>query len=144
MHGGGNKWLGMLFGMTVRHPWVTEGVICDPRPVWKLWDEFGIQDAEMVGFWDSNNLASTGNSKVEATVYKKKGKSLIAIGNFSDRVQSIKLDLDWEKMGLEKGKASFIVPAIKDYQLATEFNVDDEIKVQPRQGWLIIVEEDTN
>ena len=52
LYRGGNKWLGMQYGMTVRHPWMTEGVVCDPRPVWKLWDEFGIADARMTGFWE--------------------------------------------------------------------------------------------
>ena len=26
LQGGGNRWLGMVYGMTVRHPWTTEGV----------------------------------------------------------------------------------------------------------------------
>ena len=42
LHGGGNKWLGMVFGMTTRLPWTTEGVTCDPVAVWRIWDEFGI------------------------------------------------------------------------------------------------------
>ena len=49
LYRGGNKWLGMQYGMTVRHPWETEGVICDPRIVWKVWDDFGIADAAMLG-----------------------------------------------------------------------------------------------
>ena len=54
LHGGGNKWLGMQYGMTVRQPWMTEGVSCDPQYIWKLWDDFGIMDAQMVGFWEDN------------------------------------------------------------------------------------------
>ncbi|MGM9804308.1 MAG: glycoside hydrolase domain-containing protein, partial [Muribaculaceae bacterium] len=54
LYRGGNKWLGMQYGMTVRHPWETEGVICDPRVVWKVWDSFGIADATMFGFWENN------------------------------------------------------------------------------------------
>ena len=32
----------MQYGMTNRLPWYTEGVVGNPRHVWKLWDEFGI------------------------------------------------------------------------------------------------------
>ena len=41
---GGNPWRGMVYGMTSRLPWAG-----DPRPLWKVWDEFGIADARMIG-----------------------------------------------------------------------------------------------
>ena len=44
---GGNPWRGMVFGMTARLPWAG-----DPRPLWKVWDEFGIdgeRDDRLVG-----------------------------------------------------------------------------------------------
>ncbi|MCG8520779.1 MAG: DUF6067 family protein, partial [Pseudomonadales bacterium] len=47
LQGGGNRWLGMCFGMTTRLPWSSDKVKADPRPVWKIWDEFGIEEAEM-------------------------------------------------------------------------------------------------
>ena len=47
LHGGGNQWLGMVFGMTLRLPWLTEGVVSDPRLVWKIWDEFEEHKQEM-------------------------------------------------------------------------------------------------
>nr|WP_202899853.1 glycoside hydrolase domain-containing protein [Segatella baroniae] len=43
LYRGGNRWLGMQYGMAVRYPWFMEGVDCDPRPIWKIWDEFGIE-----------------------------------------------------------------------------------------------------
>ena len=39
LQGGGNRWLGMVYGMTARMPWTGAA---DPRPVWKVWDDFGI------------------------------------------------------------------------------------------------------
>ncbi len=141
LQGGGNRWLGMLFGMTVRHPWHTEGALCDPRPVWEVWDEFGIHEAEMIGFWEDSTLVTINNPNVKATIYKKVGQSLIALGNFSDKVQKIKLDLNWQELGLEKSKVKLIAPEIKDYQAKSQFEVYDEIVIQPRRGWLFFVGE---
>ena len=42
----GNPWRGMVYGMTARY---YQGA--DPKHIWKVWDEFGIQDAEMIGYW---------------------------------------------------------------------------------------------
>ena len=38
--GGGDRWLGMLFGMTTRLPWSSDKVKADPRPIWKIMDDF--------------------------------------------------------------------------------------------------------
>ena len=40
LQGGGNPWRGMIFGMTNRMPWSDNA---DPRPIWKAWDNFGIE-----------------------------------------------------------------------------------------------------
>ena len=40
----GNPWRGMVYGMTARY---YQGA--DPKYIWSFWDEFGIQDAEMIG-----------------------------------------------------------------------------------------------
>ena len=45
LEGGGNPWRGMLYGMTGRSPRVDNG------PLWKLWDSFGMQNSEMIGYW---------------------------------------------------------------------------------------------
>jgi len=140
LHGGGNRWLGMLFGMTVRHPWLTEGVTCDPRPVWKIWDEFEIQEAKMIGFWEDETLISTNDRNVKVTFYKKDDKSLVAIGNFSDSPQTVTLKINFEKLGLNPDKVKLIAPEIKDFQLAQQWNVNEEIMVEPRKGWLIYLE----
>ena len=51
---GGNPWRGMLFGMTCRYPY--NG---DPRPLWRFWDEVGLPDMAMVGFWSPRCPVST-------------------------------------------------------------------------------------
>ncbi len=65
---GGNPWRGMVFGMTSRLPWAG-----DPRPLWELWDAFGIGDSRMVGWWADSNPVRTGRDDVLATVFLKPG-----------------------------------------------------------------------
>ena len=134
---GGNRWLGMQYGMTVRYPWYTEGVDCDPRPVWKVWDEFGIADAAMLGFWEGNPAVTTSDEAVKATAYRKAGQALLSIGNYSDQVRTVHLNIDWKQLGLDPQKVKLEAPQIRDMQEAGKWNVGDSIRVEPRKGWLI-------
>lgn len=137
LHGGGNRWLGMQYGMTVRHPWITEGVQIDPRPIWKLWDEFKIQDAKMVGYWEANAPVKSNNKDVKITSYVKPGATLISIGNYTDETKEITLEnINWQQLGLDKNKAMLIAPAIKDFQPALILKPTDTIKIEARKGWL--------
>jgi hypothetical protein len=61
---GGNPWRGMIFGMTARLPWAG-----DPRPLWKVWDEFDIAQSEMIGWWVDANPVRTGTQDVLATAF---------------------------------------------------------------------------
>lgn len=137
LHRGGNRWLGMQYGMTARYPWYTEGVNCDPRPIWKVWDEFGIADATMLGFWEKCPAVITSFADVKVTAYRKPGKVLLSVGNYSDEKKIVHLDMDWTQLGLESKKVRLIAPEIQDMQPAAEWDVNDEIVVQPRKGWLI-------
>ena len=38
----------MLYGMTTRFR------CADPQPVWRVWDAFGIETAEMIGYWEAS------------------------------------------------------------------------------------------
>lgn len=140
LYRGGNRWLGMQYGMTVRYPWFTEGVNCDPRPVWKVWDEFGIADATMLGFWEQQPAVTTSDEAVKVTAYRKQGRVLLSVGNYSDEVKTVSLKMDWEQLGLNPNEVRLEAPAIKDMQKAASWNMDDEISIAPRQGWLIYIE----
>ncbi|MFA5814574.1 MAG: glycoside hydrolase domain-containing protein [Bacteroidales bacterium] len=139
LQGGGNRWLGMIFGMTVRYPWTTEGVLCDPRPVWKIWDEFSIRDSKMMGFWDQGCPVQTDIPEVKATVFAKSGKVLISLGNFSDKTQNVKLLIDWKALGLNPDKCRIYAPKIENFQPARTLNPNNTIPVEARKGWLIYI-----
>lgn len=140
LHGGGNAWLGMVYGMTVRLPWYTEGVSCDPRPIWNVWDDFGLADARMVGFWEDNPVVTTNNPKVKATAYVRDGKTLIALGNWSDKTEQVRLTIDGQQTGIDLSKARLVAPAVESFQPAAEFKPGEPIPVESKKGWLLILQ----
>jgi hypothetical protein len=141
LQGGGNRWRGMVYGMTVRHPWTTEGVLCDPRPVWKIWDEFGIESSAMKGYWDKNCPLSTNNKDIHATIYQKEKNSLISVASWAEKPVDFSFQFDWKALGMDAGKAILIAPEIKDFQHKAVFNSGDPIPVEPGKGWLFYLRE---
>jgi hypothetical protein len=137
LHGGGNPWLGMVFGMTTRLPWSTEGVTCNPIAIWKIWDDFGIEQSQMSGPWDEDPVIETDLPDVKATAYLKDGRVLISIGNFSDETHKVKLQIDWDRIGIHPNGALLTAPVIKDFQKSQQFDVSDPILIQPRKGYLL-------
>lgn len=133
---GGNAWRGMIYGMTNRMPWSDDA---DPRPIWKVWDEFGMEGTKMIGYWSSNCPVKTTSDKVLATVYKKSGRALISIASWADEDINIQLKIDWEKLGINTSEVTITAPEIKNFQPAKTFNVNDKIPVQKNKGWLLII-----
>lgn len=139
LHAGGNKWLGMQYGMTVRHPWLTEGVICDPRVIWKIWDDFDIENAKMIGFWEADLPIKTGDNDIKATVYVHENKLLVSLGNYSDNKKSITLSMN--KTGEFANFSRCIIPAIPDFQEERICNINETLQIPARQGLLLYLEQ---
>ncbi|MCB1122428.1 MAG: hypothetical protein KJT03_12820, partial [Verrucomicrobiae bacterium] len=78
LEGGGHPYRGMVYGMTTR-------VYQDysPKPIWDLFDAFGIDQSEMIGYWVESVPVKTGNLLVPATAYLKKDGLLVALGSWS-------------------------------------------------------------
>jgi hypothetical protein len=55
--------------------------------MWRFWDEFGIQDAEWLGYWDPRCPVKVDRDDVMASVYRKPGKALIALGHWPGEAQ---------------------------------------------------------
>jgi len=137
LQGGGNPWRGMIYGMTNRMPWSDNA---DPRPIWKAWDNFGMQGTKMIGYWVDNNPVKTNDSKILATVYKRDKKAMIAIASWEDKDTPIHLSIDWKALNIDPAKATITAPAIKNFQQGKKFGVMDEIIVPKGKGWLLVVE----
>jgi len=131
----GNLWRGMIFGMTNRRPWSG-----DPRPIWNVWDKFGMQGSEMIGFWVPSSPVKTNNPEVLATIYRKEHKTLVSIASWAQNPVKVKLIIDWKRLGIDPSKAKLTAWDVKDFQPAAVFNPDDEILVQPKKGWLLVIE----
>lgn len=135
---GGNPWRGMIYGMTNRMPWSDNA---DPRPIWKVWDDFGMQGSSMIGYWSDNCPVKTNNDKVLATVYLKKGISLIALASWSDKDESVQLQIDWKKIGIDPAKARITAPAVTNFQPSASFQPYDPVPVSKRKGWMLIIKD---
>ena len=132
MLGGGNPWRGMIYGMSNRLGWGG-----DPRYIWKIWDEFGIEDSKMIGYWEADCPVKTDNKDILATVYTKKDKALISIASWAKEPVNCRLTIDWKKLGFSP--SDFHAPAIKRFQDEKTFAPDVEIPVEAGKGLLLVV-----
>ena len=63
---------------------------------------------------------------------------MIALGNFSDKMRKVKMNIDWEEFAMDPEKCEFIAPLIKGFQPYKRFDIDEEIIVPAKQGWLLL------
>ena len=131
-----NPWRGMVYGMTDRAFYSGPS----PTAIWNLWNRFGIRDAEMLGWWEDAAPITTGRADIPATVYRKQGKSLVAIASWAKEAANVPLHIDWKKLGLDPVRARIAAPDIAGFQVGREFAVDEPIPVAPGEGWLIVIE----
>jgi hypothetical protein len=87
-----------------------------------------------------SNPVKTSDSKILATVYKKDKKAMVAIASWADQDKPVHLTIDWKALNIDPAKATIKAPAIKDFQQATSFGVNDEIMVPKGKGWLLVIE----
>lgn len=138
LQGDGNPWRGMVYGMTSRLGWSDKS---NPAPIWNLWNEVGMQGTEMIGYWSSHCPVKTNNDKVLVTVYKKKGFALLSLASWADSTAQVKLQIDWNALGIDENKATITAPEIKDFQPQQSFAKDDMITVEKNKGWLLVIKE---
>jgi hypothetical protein len=132
---GGNPWRGMVYGMTTRLPYMA-----DPRPIWKVWDEFGMKGSRMIPYWAADCPVRSSHPAVLATVYRQPKKSLVSIASWAAANVGCRLTIDFAKLGLDPAKARLRAPAVANFQPAATFRPGDEIPVAPGRGWLLILE----
>ncbi len=94
LEGGGDFYLGMLYGMSNRYGWGYKNAV----KMYKIWDDFGISESKMLGYWHSENPVKTDKKNVLPTVYLKENEALICLYNFSDRTESFNLSFNQGKL----------------------------------------------
>lgn len=136
LEGGGNPWRGMIYGITDRAGW--SGT--PPDNLWKFWDQYHIQQKEMIGYWDKNCPVTSSNDSVKVTVYKGKMQTIIAVANFGQTEQSASLKINYQQLGLDETKASFSIPFILRYQDEKQLASLENLVIPAKMGYLIVVE----
>ena len=136
LEGGGNPWRGLIYGMTNRMPWTENS---DPRPIWKAWDDFGMQGTKMIGYWSPSCPVKTDQDKVLATVYQKQGAVLVSLASWAQQDTTVKLQIDWKKIGIDSSRATIEAPEIANFQPHRTFHPGDPISIQKGRGWLLVI-----
>jgi len=132
---GGNPWRGMVFGMTARLPWAG-----DPRPVWRAWDDFGMAESRMIGWWVRSRPVRTGRDDVLATTYLRPGKAMVALASWARDTVDVTPAIDWRALGIDSATARIRAPAIENFQAARTVRPGEPIAVPPGKGWLLVIE----
>jgi hypothetical protein len=138
LQGGGNQWLGTVFGLTRRYGWNNGDD--DPRPVWKIWDQFGgLTNAVLMGWWENYPAVTASDAKVKATVFKKPGKSLLAVGNFNSYQTNVTLNINWAALGLDSNTCTLYAPSSSGFQAQALYLPTDTITIPGKQGFMFII-----
>ncbi|MEN3001904.1 MAG: glycoside hydrolase domain-containing protein [Armatimonadota bacterium] len=130
-----NPYRGMLYGMVSRDRSLSTASI------WQLWDDFGIQEAEMMGYWRKDCPVRTDHPDVLATVYRKRGKALIALASWAKEEVQVRLQIDWQALGLRAERCRLFAPPMPHIQPPAEFAPDQPIPVSVGKGWMLILAE---
>jgi hypothetical protein len=132
---GGRPYHGLLYGMTTRvyH-------IYNPGALWKLFKDFNIETSEMLGYWVEKSPIKTANSNVKSTIYKHNDKVLIVIGSWSDKDEEVELNIDWDKLGMDKNTVKLISPNIEGLQNYNTFKIDKAIPINRNSGLILILD----
>ncbi|MCE9600597.1 MAG: DUF6067 family protein [Gemmatimonadetes bacterium] len=133
---GGNPWRGMLYGMTNRMPWSDNA---DPRPLWRLWDEFGMRGSQMYGYWSPNAQVRTDRRDVLATVYKQDGRALVAIASWAPDTVTVRMQVDWRALGIDPARATITVPAIGTLQAPRSLGLGEGVTLAPGKGIIVVL-----
>ncbi len=136
LQGGGHPWRGMLYGMSNRLGWGAS----DPRALWKFWDDFGLREAQMIGYWDAACPVKTDQRDVLATVYRREGRTLVVLASWAKGNTSCLLAIDWRALGLDSQKVRITAPAITGLQTAASYRATEKIFLPASTGKLLILE----
>lgn len=130
----GNRWRGLLFGMTSRYGWkpATGYTDADPKPVWNIIDGYDLKDCKLIGFWDDRNNVSLSNENVFASIYRSDKGTYVAIANWTSSDQETEIALVGES------ERTLCIPHIDGYQEEQTVK-NGKLTVPANQGYFIIV-----
>lgn len=135
LHRGGNKWRGMVFGMTPRCNWPEGG---SPLPVWQLWDSFGMTGCRVQGWWDESCPVRLSRDDCKATAYVGEDRMLVAIASWAEQPVTVypafTLPAGWKA-----DEAVFTLPFIEGFQEEEAFAPEKGLQLDPGRGRILII-----
>ena len=60
----------------------------------------------------------------------------------SRNVAQVRLQIDWQALGMDRSKATLTAPALEHFQPARTFRADAPIPVDSGRGWLLMLKEE--
>jgi len=109
------------------------------RDVLEARDAFGIQEAEFLPYWNNSDLVKVKpeNDKIVCSLWKRPGKALVVLGNFTQKDVSVSVTLDPEKLGLSGKLTAYdlwdkYVDENPSYEMKTHWN-GRAVKVAPQR-----------
>ena len=74
---GGRPYHGLVFGMTTRvyHKY-------NPGNIWKIFEDFNIDNSRMIGYWVDNSPVKINNNKIKCTIFQHDDKILISLASW--------------------------------------------------------------
>ena len=129
---GGDLYEGMLYGMNNRYGWGHKNAV----DMYKVWDEFEIEESKMLGYWHSKNPILTDNENVLTTVYLKDDSALLSVYNFSNKKENFNFKIYKELLGFDISKAQKIKFGSN---IKRKFDIDKEHSLSKREGMLLLI-----
>ena len=141
---------GMLVGSAFRYQ--AAGVL-SPVNLWALWDDFAIQESEMIGWWAETEQGpgampvKLSSKDYLATVYlhRAKQQALIVIADWSNDLgnytTSLSLACNWTALGLSPTTTKLHVPQVLPFQTENVgmFDPDHVFRISAAQGGLLVI-----
>ncbi|MCD6219320.1 hypothetical protein J7K43_02915 [Candidatus Calescamantes bacterium] len=67
--------------------------------VWKVMEDFGIDEAEWFPYWKNQFLIKSSSDKVKISLYRKKGKALLVVSNIGEKDEVVNLKVNLVSLG---------------------------------------------
>jgi len=135
LHRGGNKWRGMIFGMTPRCNWPEGG---SPLPVWQLWDDFGMTGCTIRGWWDEECPVHLSRDDCKATAYAGEDRMLISLASWAEEAVSVQVNVDLPA-GWDAEAVRCYAPRIEGFQEKQALRLGDSLRIEPARGYILIL-----
>ena len=132
---GGHPYRGLVYGMTTR----VYGKY-NPQAIWKVFDDFDIANAEMLGYWVDRSPIKTDHAGIKSTIYQKNDGVLISIGSWSGKNEMVNFNINWNSLGFTKEEAILRSPEIAELQENKTYDLDKSVLVPKNQGLILILE----